>query len=115
MPKSTKRTRTRIARPVWTHTGITSDLWRSDTDRLRWAQTSQQFNELVSILINERDFVALNRQPTSEMEQLGFERGYAQALRIIRMLAIGIPVEPARMPAQDYSADVDDERDLAID
>lgn len=109
------KTRTRVPRPVWTHVGITSDLWRSDTERLRFAQTSQQFNEIVSILINERDFVALNRPPTSEMEQLGFERGYAQALRIIRMLAVGIPVEPARMPAQDYSADLTDERDLAID
>ena len=109
------KTRTRVPRPVWTHVGITSDLWRSDVERLRWAQTSQQFNEIVSILINERDFVALNRQPTSESEQLGFERGYSQALRIIRMLAVGLPVEPARMPAQDYSADLADERDLAID
>ena len=109
------KTRTRVPRPVWTHTGITSDLFRSDTERLRWAQTSQQFNEIVSILINDRDFVALNRQPTSESEQLGFERGYSQALRIIRMLAIGLPVEPARMPAQDYSADTLDERELVND
>jgi len=109
------KTRTRVPRPSWNHTGITSDLFRSDTERLRWAQTSQQFNEIVSILINERDFVALNREPTSESERLGFERGYAQALRIIRMLAVGIPVEPARMPAQDYSASLDDERELVND
>jgi len=109
------KTRTRVPRPSWTHTGITSDLFRSDTERLRWAQTSQQFNEIVSILINERDFVALNRQPTSEQEQLGFQNGYAQALRLVRMLAIGLPVEPARMPAQDYSADLSEERELAID
>lgn len=109
------KARTRQARPTWTHTGITSDLFRADTERLRWAQTSQQFNEIVSILINERDFVALNRQPTSEMEQLGFQNGYAQALRIIRMLAVGIPVEPARMPVQDYSSSLDDERELVND
>ncbi len=108
-------TRNRPSRPVWTSSGTTSDLWRADPTRVGWAQASREFNDLVNVLINDRDMVTGPVPGTTENFAAGFEKGYAAALRLVRSLAMGLSPEPPPAPAQTYQPDPDNVTDLPLD
>lgn len=110
-----KKTRNRAIKPTWTHSGITSDIWRSDAGHLTWAQTTPLFNELVSVLINERDRETLPVPGTTENYAYGLQVGYARALALVRSLAIGLTPPESAPPKADYSSDNDTLGDIPLD
>lgn len=92
MPVQPKKTRNRVARPSWSWSGLTSQVWRSDTTLVQWAQQAPQFRDLYTVLLNERETAS---QPFSsdagvtENRQLGRVEGYNLALQVLASLATG--------------------------
>lgn len=96
------KTRQRIPKPAWSFSGLNSDTWRSDTQRLSWAQVSPDFKALLTVMINERSRVFISPPGTTENMQLGLVRGYEVALDVLRSLAMGLEPPKGPEPAPTY-------------
>lgn len=102
------KTRNRPPRPKWTPSGITAALWKADPSRVQWAQSTPHFNDLVAVLVNERDALLTATGATfTENARYGLSEGYALALRQLRDLALGASPDLPPTPPQDYAPDND--------
>jgi hypothetical protein len=97
-----KKRRNRARKPAWTFAGLDADHWRSDSQRVRWAQTDTMFKDVLTVLINERIKSHLVNQPGghSESFHLGMVRGYEAAIAVVQSLAGGVvpPSQPLGEP-----------------
>lgn len=104
-----KKTRNRKPRPEWSYSGLTSELWRSEPSRVGWAQRSQEFRDLLTVMTNERASAFMAMPGTTENCKLGRVEGYEIALKTLRELAMGIDLTPHAEPKADYQQDPLDE------
>lgn len=74
--------------------GLNSELWRRDSERLSWAQQDLRFREIVAVLINERIVALAPNIPMTENRLLGRAEGYQLALDVLQSLAQGIERQP---------------------
>lgn len=97
-----KRRRNRTRKPAWSFAGLDADHWRTDTQRIRWAQTDPMFKDVLTVLINERTKTHMVNQPGghSESFHLGYVRGYEAAIAVLQSLAGGVvpPSQPLGEP-----------------
>jgi len=88
-----------MARPRKTKTepslsGITLDIWRSDSEHLRWAQQTPVFREILAVLINERAQALSTAIPVTENRLLGRTEGYELAVQVLQDMARPILPQP---------------------
>lgn len=69
--------------------GLTLDHWQADGERLAWAQQTERFREVLSVLINERTRALSIPFPMTENRLLGRAEGYELALDVLRAMAQG--------------------------
>ena len=79
MPKKNK--------PAVGFTGIALDQWRSDSQRLGWAQREPIFREILSVVQNEAYIALAPIAGVTENCRLGRAEGYHMALEVLRAMA----------------------------
>lgn len=97
--------RNRPRKPSWTFSGMTLDLWRSDTGLIAWAQTDPHFRDLLTVMTNSRARILTPLPGTSENFQCGRFTGYEEALSDLRKLAEGVEPTPPLPPEQEYPSE----------
>jgi hypothetical protein len=97
------RKRNKPSRPKWSHSGITHELWRDDTNRVSWAQTSPQFNDIISLLVNDRALILLPWVGMTENAGFGMHEAYERILAHLKSLARGNDASVTPPPEQDYA------------
>lgn len=83
--------RNRAKKPTWSFAGLTAEQWRADPERVRWAQTNTFYNDIVTVITNERVAGHTLNQAGSHSEgyHLGFVRGYESCVAQVLSLARG--------------------------
>lgn len=109
-----KLTRNRAKLPAWSFAGLDSIGWRVQTELVLWAQSTPEYRNLLTVLVNERKRALTFEPGLTENRALGRVEGYEQALIVLRELAEGITAEPKLDPEPTYAAETvatDDWRD----
>lgn len=102
MAAAVKKTRNRAKRPSWTYDGATVELLRSNPSFVTWAQSSPEFRDILTALVNERSNLVTNIPGTTENMQLGVHLGVDRTIASLRSLALGISTATPKPPEQTY-------------
>lgn len=78
-------------KPAASFTGVTLEQWRSDTERLGWAQREPIFREILSVVQNEAYIALAPIAGVTENCRLGRAEGYHMALEVLRAMTQKIP------------------------
>lgn len=70
--------------------GVSLEQWRSDVQKLGWAQREPVFREIVSVVHNESYLAIAPTAGVSENRMLGRAEGYHMALEVLRAMAVKI-------------------------
>lgn len=97
MSKPPRKRASRARKPAWQFTGLNLADWQTEPSRVLWAQTSAEFKELFTVLVNERR-QALAGRTGSESRLLGIMEGYELALSVVASMSVGALGEPAPEP-----------------
>jgi len=99
--------RNRAPKPAWSFAGLTLEQWQADSKRISWAQTTPEYRDMLTVLLNERTKQHLVNQPGghSESFHLGVVRGYEAALAVVQAMATGATPPPGQLGDPDYPND----------
>lgn len=73
-------------KPSAIFTGITLEQWRSNSERLGWAQREPVFKEIISVVQNEAYIALAPVSGVTENCRLGRAEGYHMALEVLRAM-----------------------------
>lgn len=87
--------------------------WQADTKRIQWAQNTDQFRDIITVLNNERGRALAAPIGMTENRLLGRAEGYEMALNVIRQLATHEPATPPSQEKPEYKSQMDDGTELS--